>query len=63
MVVDSLLICCFHCVGLCLYVRLKYVSVLWLFHTVPWVGMQCVIVIFPDHTYLFFLSGINKTER
>ena len=26
------------------------VSVLWLFLTVPWVGLQCVIVAFPDHT-------------
>ena len=29
-----------------------YVNVLWLFLTVPWVGLQCVIVVFPDHTYL-----------
>ena len=31
------------------------VYVLWLFLTVPWVGLQCVIVVFPDHTYLLFL--------
>ena len=24
-----------------------------LFLTVPWVGLQCVIVAFPGHTYLF----------
>ena len=24
---------------------------------VPWVGLQCVIVVFPDHTHLLF-SGI-----
>ena len=29
------------------------VSVLWLFTTVLWVGQQCVIVVFPDHTHLF----------
>ena len=23
------------------------------FLTVPWVGQQCVIVVFPDHTYVF----------
>ena len=23
-----------------------------LFLTVPWVGLQCVIVVFPDHTHL-----------
>ena len=28
-------------------------NVLWLFITVPWVGLQCVIVIFPDHSQLF----------
>ena len=27
-------------------------SVLWLFLTVPWVGLQCVIVVFPDHNHL-----------
>ena len=25
----------------------------WLFLTVPWVGLQSVIVVFPDHTLLF----------
>ena len=25
---------------------------IWLFPTVPWVGLQCVIVAFPDHTHL-----------
>ena len=28
------------------------VSVLWLFLTVPWIGLQCVIVENPDHTHL-----------
>ena len=27
---------------------------LWLFLMVPWVGMQYVIVEFPDHTHLLF---------
>ena len=30
------------------------VNVLWLFLTVPWVGLQCVIVVFPDHTHLLY---------
>ena len=30
------------------------VSVLWLFLMVPWVGLQCTIVVFPDHTLLLF---------
>ena len=32
------------------------VSVLWLFLTVPWVGLQCVIVAFPGHTHLHLYS-------
>ena len=36
------------------------VSVLWLFLTVPWVGMQFVIVVFPGHTCLLFtISGLR----
>ena len=31
------------------------VSVLCLFLTVPWVGMQCVLVAFPGHTYFLVL--------
>ena len=31
------------------------VNILWLFLTVPWVGLQFVIVVFPDHTHLLFL--------
>ena len=30
------------------------IKVMWLFLTVPWVGLQCVIVVFPDHTHLLF---------
>ena len=29
-------------------------NVLWLFLTVPWVGLQYAIVVFPDHTHLLF---------
>ena len=29
-------------------------NVLWLFLTVPWVDLQCVIVVFPGHTHLLF---------
>ena len=28
------------------------VNVLWLFSMVPWAGLQCVIVVCPDHTHL-----------
>ena len=33
------------------------INVLWLFFTVPWVGLQYVIVLFPDHTHLLFHRG------
>ena len=38
------------------FLCLVTVKVQWLFLTVPWVGLQCVIVVFPDHTYLIFNS-------
>ena len=31
------------------------INVLWLFLTVPWVGLQCAIGVFPDHTRLSFV--------
>ena len=30
------------------------VSVLWFFLTVPWVGLQRMIVVFPDHTHFLY---------
>ena len=33
------------------------VIVVWLFLAVPWVILQFVIVVFPDHTHLLFLDG------
>ena len=30
------------------------VGVLWLFLTVPWVGLLCVVLVFPDHSHLHF---------
>ena len=30
------------------------INVMWLFLRVQWVGLQCVIVVFPDHTHLPF---------
>ena len=34
------------------------VFVVWLFLAVPWVCLQFVIVVFPDHTHLIFLSNL-----
>ena len=31
------------------------VFVMWLFLPMLWVGLQCVIVVFPDHTHLLFV--------
>ena len=28
--------------------------VVWLFYAVPWVGLQSVVVVFPDHAHLLF---------
>ena len=39
------------------YGCLVTVNGLWLFLTVPWVGLQCVIMVLPDHTHLFSLSS------
>ena len=40
------------------------VVVLWLFLTVPWDGLQCVIVVFPDHAYLLFQRSLHfHTKR
>ena len=30
------------------------INVLWLFVAMPWVDLQCVIVVFPDHAHLLF---------
>ena len=32
------------------------INVMWLFLPVPWIDLQCVIVVFPDHTH-FFING------
>ena len=37
------------------------INVLWLYVTVPWVGLQYVIVVFPDHTH--FLANNDKMRE
>ena len=34
------------------------INVMWLFLTLSWVGLQCVIVVFPDHTHLLFQASL-----
>ena len=36
------------------------INVLWLFLVVPWVGLWCVIEVFPDHTHLFYAIHHNR---
>ena len=36
------------------YICIITINVQWFFLKVPWFGLQCVIVVFPDHTYLLF---------
>ena len=38
------------------------VNVLWLFLTMPWVGLQYVIVVFPDHTHLLFVCQRPRSQ-
>ena len=33
------------------------INVLWLFLTAQWVGLQCVIVVFSDHTHSNFFAN------
>ena len=35
-------------------------SVLWIFPTMLWVGLQCVIVVFPGHTYLLSVVKVFR---
>ena len=35
---------------------------MWLFLTVPWVGLQYVIVVFPDHTHLLFVIKQHQNQ-
>ena len=46
---------CYYCLT---DVLLLLINVLWLFLVVPWVGLQCVIVVFLDHTH--FLRKIRS---
>ena len=50
---------CFYCLT---------INVLWLFLAVPWVGLQCLIVVFPDHTHFLLVRieaelGLKNSTR
>ena len=36
---------------------------MWLFLAVPWVSLQFVIVVFPDHIHFLFLFGYSYLQR
>ena len=38
-------------------------SVVWLFPAMPWVCLQFVIVVFPDHTHSLFLVGLGSETK
>ena len=39
------------------------VTALWLFLAVPWVCLQFVIVVFPDHTHIFVRFFLTKQGK
>ena len=41
------------------YIFIVTINVLWLFLTVPWVGLQCVIVVFSYHTHFRFVVALK----
>ena len=41
------------------YLCIVTINVLWLFLTMQWVGLQYVIVVFPDHTHLLLDLYVN----
>ena len=40
-----------------------FVTVVWLFLAVPWVCLQFVIVVFPDHTHYFWSTVIAESSK
>ena len=49
------------CFTLIVFSLLSVFGALCLFLTVSWVGLQCVIVAFPGHTYLLFEVYYTRT--
>ena len=49
------------CFAFVSYGHLVTVYVLWLFLTVPWVGLQCVIMVLPDHIHLLIVTSKYHT--
>ena len=45
---------CFYFIGFWCHVN---VGIMYLFLAVPWVDLQCVIMVFPGHTHLRFICS------
>ena len=45
------------------YGCLVTVNDMWLFLTVSWAGLQCVIMLFPDHTHFFMDAHTVHAEN
>ena len=45
------------------YRWLVIVNVLWFFLAVSWVGLRCVIVVFPDHTHLLIILIVHYSNK
>ena len=40
------------------------IKAMWLFLTVPWVGLLCLIVAIPDHTHFFtWINHVDKINK
>ena len=52
------------CFVLIVFLVIITVNIMWLFLTMPWVGLQCVILAFPDHTHFLSHNQVNglRTE-
>ena len=46
-----------------MYICIVTINVLWPFLTVSLVGLQCVIVVFPDYTHLHFDMYLTGSVR
>ena len=46
-----------------MYICIVTVNVMRLFITVPWVGLQCVFVVFHDHTHLLICGYSSRFRR
>ena len=39
------------------------IDVLWIFLTVLWAGLQCLIEVLPDHTHLLFAFNVHSYKQ